>query len=87
MANNSRCRCRPVVVTSASPLAAVSSEPTMRRWPHPVETAGAVNRQCDPSLRYIRCALSYQNQLLTEMKELLEQLVEAQTAGSEENTT
>jgi len=59
----------------------------MRRWPHPVEPAGAANRQCDPSLRYIRCALSYQNQLLTEIKALLEQLVEAQTAAGEEKTT
>ena len=87
MANNSRCRCRPVVVTSASPLSVVSSEPAMRRWPHPVEPACAANRQCDPSLRYIRCALSYQNQLLTEIKALLEQLVEAQTAAGEEKTT
>lgn len=85
MANNSHCRCRPVVAASASPPTG-SSEPAMRRWPHPVEPVGVANRQCDPSLRYIRCALSYQNQLLKEIKELLEQLVEAQTTNGEKTT-
>ena len=29
----------------------------------------------DPALHYIRCALSYQNQLLADIKTLLQQLV------------
>ena len=32
----------------------------------------------DPTLHYIRCALSYQNQLLADIKALLQQLVEDQ---------
>lgn len=49
------------------------SEPAMRRWPHPVD--GTEPMQCpDPSLQYIRCALSYQNQLLAEIRSLLEQM-------------
>lgn len=36
--------------------------------------------QCpDPSLQYIRCALSYQNQLLAEIRSLLEQMGSVRT--------
>ena len=48
-------------------------EPAVRRWPHPV---GGVEpgQQPDPALHYIRCALSYQNQMLADIKALLERL-------------
>ena len=59
-----------------------ASEPPVRRWPHPVNgidpsQAGSV-RQPDPALHYIHCALSYQNQLLADIKALLEQVAAGQ---------
>lgn len=48
-------------------------EPEVRRWPHPVESGGRAAAP-EPALHYIRCALSYQNQLLSDIKALLEQL-------------
>ncbi|MEG2176906.1 MAG: hypothetical protein RRY97_08555 [Oscillibacter sp.] len=72
MANQSRCRMTQKP-PSAAPRSGVS-EPCVRRWPHPIE--GAIsNQQIDPSLYYIRCALSYQNQMLGDIKALLQQLV------------
>lgn len=50
-------------------------EPPVRRWPHPVEGISA-SRQAEPTLRYICCALSYQNQTLADIKALLQQLAE-----------
>lgn len=52
------------------------TEPPVRRWPHPVDGTDPAAKE-DPALRYIRCALSYQNQLLAEIKVLLERLVVA----------
>ncbi|MDY5611926.1 hypothetical protein [Dysosmobacter sp.] len=53
-------------------------EPEVRRWPHPVGGAErslpASARETDAALYYIHCALSYQNQLLADIKVLLEQL-------------
>ena len=77
MANNSRCRCRTVRSTPAQAVPAAAQapqEPPVRRWPHPVEGAGPA-QDLDPALHYIRCALSYQNQLLADIKTLLQQLV------------
>ena len=46
-------------------------EPEMRRWRHPVDA----NTASDPaSAHYIHCALAYQNQLLAEIKTILEQI-------------
>ena len=41
-------------------------EPPVRRWSHPVEGA-SVPRQAAPTLHYICCALSYQNQTLADI--------------------
>ena len=53
-------------------------EPEVRRWPHPVAGAErplpASARETDAALYYIHCALSYQNQLLADIKALLEQV-------------
>ena len=53
-------------------------EPEVRRWPHPVGGAErplpASARETDAALYYIHCALSYQNQLLADIKALLEQI-------------
>jgi len=35
----------------------------------------SASRQAEPTLRYICCALSYQNQTLADIKALLQQLV------------
>ena len=60
-------------VTARQSTAAVFSEPTVRRWPHPVDGTEPSQSE-DPALHYIRCALSYQNQLLADIKALLETL-------------
>lgn len=58
-------------------------EPEVRRWPHPVEDAAPASGP-EPALHYIRCALSYQNQLLADIKALLEQLaLDAEAAPAE----
>ena len=47
----------------------------MRRWPHPVSGPVPISiREADPAFHYIRCALSYQNELLAEIETLLEKL-------------
>ena len=56
---------------------AVTPEPPVRRWPHPVDVPAAIAP--DPTLHYIRCALSYQNQLLADIKALLQQLAERES--------
>lgn len=77
MANQSQGRCRPA--RSAPPVRTVRSsaapEPPVRRWPHPVGCQDPPLPP-EPMLHYIRCALSYQNQLLSEIKTLLQQLAE-----------
>jgi len=74
MANCSRGRGRTIrPAESQSSPASTPSEPVMRRWPHPVEGA-EIAPEADADLYYIRCALSYQNQLLADIKALLQQL-------------
>lgn len=60
-------------------------EPPVRRWPHPVDGVEPV-QQADPALHFIHCALSYQNELLADIKALLEQIAAAgeETAETEE---
>ncbi|SFP66301.1 hypothetical protein SAMN05216343_11192 [Oscillibacter sp. PC13] len=80
MANCSRGRgrqSRPVPVQPLTPADPVTVEPPVRRWPHPINGIEPVH-QADPTLHYIRCALSYQNQLLADIKALLQQIVESQ---------
>ena len=75
MANQSRCRTvRSTPAPSSAAPAPSVPEPPVRRWPHPVEGV-APAQDLDPALHYIRCALSYQNQLLADIKTLLQQLV------------
>ena len=64
----------------------VTPEPPVRRWPHPVEGTDPA-APAEPSLHYIRCALSYQNQLLADIKALLEELAEGQAERREEKET
>ena len=67
----------PTQQTEGSPTL---SEPPVRRWPHPVDGTEPIQAG-DPALHYIRCSLSYQNQLLAEIKTLLEQLTVDRTTG------
>ena len=86
MAKQSRCR-RVARSTPEPPVAAVPAtpEPPVRRWPHPVEGVEPI-QDLDPALHYIRCALSYQNQLLADIKTLLRQLVPEETREDAENS-
>lgn len=72
MANRS-CRRQ---TTSTSPAAATVrepvSEPSVRRWPHPIIQPSLPS--ADSMMQYILCTLSYQNELLCEIKTLLEKI-------------
>ena len=57
----------------------IYTEPEVRRWPHPLEDPPSPAPA--PAMHYIRCALSYQNQLLADIKTLLEQLTAAAPAA------
>ena len=72
---------------TASPAPAISGvpttpEPPVRRWPPPVDGTEPLP-QTDPALHFIHCALSYQNELLADIKTLLERIA----AGGEETET
>lgn len=56
-------------------------EPEVRRWPNPPEDAPPVSPGPDPALQDILRALSCQNQLLSDIKTLLEQLAAARAAA------
>ena len=74
--------------SAASPVPAVEAcEPEVRRWLHPIPQTGGAPQTGGPALpeatlHYICCALSYQNELLSEIKTLLEQLC----GGASENS-
>ena len=53
------------------------TEPPVRRWTH--GAAPTPPADPDPLTHFLRCALSYQNQLLAEIKTLLEKLMVEQT--------
>lgn len=65
---------------AAPPGTPIYTEPEVRRWPHPLEDGGS-SPAPEPAMHYIRCALSYQNQLLADIKALLEQLAAAPPAA------
>lgn len=79
MANCSHGRNRGArAVPAQTPPTPITSEPPVHRWPHPLNEPAwqpEAAWRTDPTLHYIRCALSYQNQLLADIKALLEQLV------------
>lgn len=73
----------------AAPGTPAYTEPEVRRWPHPVDGApparqALAGQPSDALLHYIYCALSYQNQLLADIKTLLEQLETDLSADSGE---
>lgn len=85
MTNRSGGRNRPLRTGSARPSGTPAfQEPEVRRWPHPVDGSQmpsgrqaaqvTIDGQIEAGLYYIHCTLSYQNQLLADIKALLEQL-------------
>ncbi|WP_369282115.1 hypothetical protein [Oscillibacter sp. GMB15532] len=65
---------------SPAPEAGVG-EPEVRRWVHPIPQPGGPALP-ESTMHYICCALSYQNELLSEIKVLLEQFCREGTADS-----
>ena len=57
--------------TSPSPVEPTTSEPPVRRWPHPIQPDLP-----QPDLHYVCCTLAYQNQLLADIKALLETIAQ-----------
>ncbi len=87
MAKQIQGRSRPKTVETAAPILSgvpTTPEPPVRRWPHPVDGVEPVQTS-DSALHFIHCALSYQNELLADIKALLEQIVvDGDTAEEEE---
>ena len=73
MANRS-CNGRPKGHPASPQTSAALPEPEVRRWSHPVGAAEPAISS-DAALHYIRCALSYQNQLLADIKSQLEKII------------
>ncbi|MBU5625971.1 hypothetical protein KQI82_03330 [Oscillibacter sp. MSJ-2] len=48
-----------------------AEEPPVRRWPHPIQPDLP-----QPDLHYVCCTLAYQNQLLADIKALLETIAQ-----------
>lgn len=96
MTNRSGGRNRQVRMTPVrQPGTPLVQEPEVRRWPHPIDGSESppppgrqgcapASGQMDPALYYIHCALSYQNQLLADIKVLLEQLTADNASVSKE---
>lgn len=78
--NSAAGRTARTVPASRAPGTPSYTEPEMRRWPHPLEDP-APSPAPEPAMHYIRCALSYQNQLLADIKALLERLAADRTAS------
>jgi len=57
---------------SPPPKPTVWPEPEVRRWPHPTDGGPAETPDPAAGLHFILCSLSYQNQLLSEIRTLLE---------------
>lgn len=58
--------------STAVPVTAIC-EPEVHRWSHPIPQPSAPV-STETTLQYIHCALSYQNELLSEIKTLLEMM-------------
>ena len=82
MANQFQGRCRSTRSVPVQTVRSSAQEPPVRRWPHPVGCQEPPLPP-EPTLHYIRCALSYQNQLLSEIKTLLQRMEEADRKDQE----
>lgn len=61
----------PPIATSCAP-----DEPVMHRYPHPVAPQVPLPSAEVADLHFLRCTLAYQNQLLADIKALLQALVQ-----------
>ncbi len=67
---------------NASPIPETGAcEPEIRRWVHPIPQPYGPALP-ESTLHYICCALSYQNEMLSEIKTLLEQILGEGSADS-----
>ena len=85
MAKQMQGRNRPRVAEAGLPAVSgvpTTPEPPVRRWPHPVDGTEPL-QQADPALHFVHCALSYQNQLLADMKSLLERIAAGEEVPAE----
>lgn len=86
MAKQMQGRNRPRVAEAGLPACSgvpTTPEPPVRRWPHPVDGTEPL-QQADPALHFVHCALSYQNELLADIKALLERIAAVQEETEEE---
>lgn len=60
-------------------------EPEVRRWSHPLEETPPASPEPEPALPDIRRALSCQNQLLSDIKALLERLAAAESTDEKQS--
>lgn len=60
-------------------------EPVVRRWSHNIDELPSPPEQ-EAALHYLRCSLSYQNQLLADIKALLERLNEPEELPQEDSS-
>ena len=51
-------------------------DPPIHRWPHPIQTNAPHRPNEDAAAHHLHCALAYQNQMLADIKSLLQQLVQ-----------
>lgn len=56
-----------------------SGEPQMHRYPHPIAPQTPLPCTEVADLHFLRCTLAYQNQLLADIKALLQTLVQQNT--------
>lgn len=84
MAKQMQGRSRPRAAETAAGSSGVPTtpEPPVRRWPHPVDGTEPL-QQAEPTLHFVHCALSYQNELLADIKALLERITAAQEETKE----
>ncbi|MCI9649357.1 hypothetical protein [Oscillibacter sp.] len=86
MAKQMQGRNRPRVAEAGLPAVSgvpTTPEPPVRRWPHPVDGTEPL-QQADSALHFVHCALSYQNELLADIKALLERIAAVQEETEEE---
>ncbi len=58
------------------PASCPPEEPTMNRYPHPVVSQRPLPVPEVADIHFLRCTLAYQNQLLADIKTLLQTLVQ-----------
>lgn len=73
----------PIACSNPTPRTNTDTDPPMKCWPHPIPTCQTPlsGRGDESTAHYVRCSLAYQNQLLADIKSLLQQLVQQSQDG------